>query len=183
MSILEIFILAIALSIDACVVSFSQGLIFTHNRVKNSLLLACAVGFFQFLMPVIGGVGISFVQKIVEPFAPFIVFTIFMILGVKFILDAYKKDENESPKQVCHLCLSYIFAVAIATSIDALAAGVNIRLSGEQLIFPSVIIGVITFINSLIGFWSGQIFKHFPSKNLEISGGVILILLAIKAIF
>lgn len=182
MSILEIFILAIALSIDACVVSFSQGLIFTHNRVKNSLLLACAVGLFQFLMPVIGGVGISFVQKIVEPFAPYIVFTIFMILGVKFILDAYKKDEDESPKQVCNLCFNYILAVAVATSIDALAAGVNIRLSGEQLIFPSVIIGVITFINSLIGFWSGQVFKNFPSKNLEITGGLILILLAVKAV-
>ncbi|MBP7211836.1 manganese efflux pump [bacterium] len=182
MSILEIFILAVALSIDACVVSFSQGLIFTHNRVKNSFLLALAVGFFQFFMPVLGGVGVSFVQKIIEPFAPYIVFTIFLILGLKFIKDALDGEEEQKSVK-CDLGVKYIIAVAVATSIDALAAGVNIRLSSPDLIFPSVIIGIVTFINSLLGFWSGQFFKHFPSKNLEISGGVILILLAIKAIY
>lgn len=182
MNILEIFILAVALSIDACVVSFSQGLVFTSKRVKNSLLLAFAVGFFQFLMPVIGGVGVSFVQKFIEPFAPFIVFIIFLTLGVKFIKEAIEKSSDTAKKVVCGLGAKYILAVAIATSIDALAAGVNIKLCGETLLFPSIIIGIVTFINSLLGFWCGQIFKSFPSKYLEIAGGLILIVLAVKAL-
>lgn|SRR5574344_737976 len=181
MTIFEIFILAYALSIDACVVSFTQGLIFTKNRVKNSFYLALAVGFFQFIMPVIGGVCVSFVQKIVEPFAPYIVFGIFLFLGIKFIKDAFDEDDGNQ-SGVCKMSVKYILAVAVATSIDALAAGINIRLCGNNLIFPSIVIGAITFINSILGFWGGQFFKHFPSRNLEITGGLVLILLGIKAL-
>src|SRR5574344_1559549 len=123
MSIIEIFALAVALSIDASVVSFTQGLIFNDNRVKNSLILAFAVGLFQFLMPLLGGIGVSFVQKIVEPFAPFIVCFIFIFLGIKFIKEALEETEKVSPK-ISSLSFKYILLVAIATSIDALAAGI-----------------------------------------------------------
>lgn len=178
---LDIFILAIALSIDACVVSFSNGLIFTHNKVKNSLLLALSVGFFQFLMPMIGGGFANTVHKYVEPVAPWIVFVIFFILGAKFIKDACQKKE-EPEKLVCALCFKYILVVSVATSIDALAAGVSITFSGTRLLLPAILIGVVTFINSLLGFWGGQVFKKFPTKNLEISGGLILVVLAFKVL-
>lgn len=180
MSIFDIIVLAIALSIDACVVSFSQGLVFTYNRVKNSLLLAFAVGFFQFLMPLIGASMAFTVHKYVEPIAPWIVFVIFVVLGIKFIKDAFKEEEQE--KLVCNLCFKYILAVAVATSIDALAAGVTIYFSGVKVFVPAVIIGIITFVNSLLGFWSGQVFKKFPSRNLEIASGMILIFLGVKVL-
>lgn len=183
MSYLDIFILAIALSIDACVVSFSNGLIFTHNKKANSLILASSVGFFQFLMPLIGGMLANLVNKYVEPIAPWIVFTIFCILGAKFIKDAFKKEDEDKEKLVCALCFKYILIVSIVTSIDAMAAGASLYFSGTQILIPAILIGVVTFINSLLGFWSGQFFKRFPTKNLEISGGVILILLAFKVLF
>lgn len=181
MSHLDIFILAIALSIDASVVSFSNGLIFTQNKRINSLMLATAVGFFQFLMPLIGG-GLAYtVSKYVEPYDHWIVFGIFVLLGAKFIKDAFEEKEEE--KVNCYLCFSYILLVSIATSIDALGAGVSIAFSGTKLLIPAIIIGIITFLNSLLGFWSGYLFKKFPTKNLEISSGVILILLAFKTLF
>src|SRR5574344_2089166 len=99
MTIAEILLLATALSIDACVVSFSQGLVFKTDRIKNSLILAFFVGFFQFLMPVTGGECVSFVQKIIEPFATFIVFLIYTFLGIKFIKDAFAK-ESESNEEI-----------------------------------------------------------------------------------
>lgn len=181
MSIIDILILAIALSIDACVVSFSNGLVFTQNKRINSLMLAFAVGFFQFLMPVIGFFMAQTVSKYVEPYSKFIVFVIFVVLGAKFIKDAF--EEKEDTKINCYLCFKYILLVSVATSIDALGAGVSIAFTNTQIWFPAVVIGVVTFINSLIGFWSGYLFKKFPTRNLEIFAGLILILLAIKTLF
>lgn len=178
MSIADIIILAIALSIDACVVSFSNGLLFTQNKRVNSLMLAFAVGFFQFLMPIIGYFLAQSVNKYIEPYDHWIVFAIFILLGIKFIKEAFVEEKNEQLK--CYLCFSYILLVAIATSIDALGAGVSIAFTKTPIVFPAIIIGIVTFVNSLIGFWSGYLFKKFPTKNLEISGGVILILLAFK---
>lgn len=181
MSIIDIFILAIALSIDACVVSFSNGLVFTHNKRINSLMLALSVGFFQFLMPVIGFFLAQSVNKYVEPYDHWIVFGIFVLLGAKFIKDAFEEEKKE--KINCYLCFSYIFLVSVATSIDALGAGVSIAFTKTAIWFPAIVIGVVTFINSLLGFWGGYLFKKFPTKNLEISGGVILIALAFKILF
>lgn len=175
---LDILILAIALSIDACVVSFSNGLVFSHNRRINSFMLAISVGFFQFLMPVIGYFLARSVNKYVEPYDHWIVFGIFVLLGAKFIHDAFQEKEDE--KLQCYLCFKYILLVSIATSIDALGAGVSIAFTGTQILFPAIIIGIVTFINSLLGFWSGQLFKRFPTKNLEVASGLILIALAIK---
>lgn len=180
MSILDILILAIALSIDACVVSFSNGLVFTQNKRVNSLMLACAVGFFQFLMPVIGFFAAQTVSKYVEPYDHWIVFSIFVLLGAKFIKDAFKEEKEE--KIDCYMCFKYILLVAVATSIDALGAGVTIAFTKTQIWFPAIIIGVVTFINSLLGFWGGHLFKKFPTKYLEISGGLILIGLAFKVL-
>lgn len=180
MNSIDIIILAVALSIDACVVSFSNGLVFTVNKRKNSLMLATSVGFFQFLMPILGWLMAKGVYKFVEPFAPWIVFAIFTFLGSKFILDAFKSDKPE--KISCYLCFSYILAVSVATSIDAMAAGVSIYFAGTRILFPAVVIGIVTFINSLIGFWGGHLFKRFPTKYLEIFAGLILIFLAIKVL-
>ncbi len=181
MSILDILILAIALSIDACVVSFSNGLIFTNNKRINSFMLAASVGFFQFLMPVIGFFFAQSVNKYVEPYDHWIVFAIFVLLGLKFIKDAFKEEKEE--KIDCYLCFKYILLVSVATSIDALGAGVSIAFTKTQIWAPAIIIGVVTFINSLLGFWGGYLFKKFPTKYLEISGGLILILLAFKILF
>lgn len=181
MNTIDILILAIALSIDACVVSFSNGLIFTQNKRINSFMLAVSVGFFQFLMPIIGYFLAQIVSKYVEPYSHWIVFGIFVLLGAKLIKDAFKTEKEE--KLNCYLCFSYILLISIATSIDALGAGVSLAFSGIKILFPAIIIGIVTFINSLLGFWSGYLFKKFPTKNLEISGGIILILLAFKILF
>lgn len=178
MSYFDILILAIALSIDACVVSFSNGLIFTQNKRLNSFMLATSVGFFQFLMPIIGYFTAQSVNKYVEPYDHWIVFGIFVILGAKFIKDAFKEEKEEELH--CYLCFKYIIMVSIATSIDALGAGVSIAFSGTKILFPAIVIGIVTFINSLLGYWSGYLFKKFPTRNLEISGGLILIGLGLK---
>ena len=73
--------------------------------------------------------------------------------------------------------------MGIATCIDALAAGASLNFTKSGLLLPAILIGAVSFILSLSGFWFGNLFKEFPSKYLEITGGVILTMLAIKALF
>jgi putative Mn2+ efflux pump MntP len=176
---IEILFLAVALSIDASVVSFSQGIIFTENKRKNSFYLAFWVGLFQAIMPIIGWFAAKSIYGYVEKFDHWIAFTIFLILGIKFIKDAFDYKENDCNAPAC-LSLKCLLLLALATSIDAMAAGATLFFTKVDIWLPAIIIGVITFINSLIGFWSGYVLKKFPSKYLEITAGLILIALGIK---
>lgn len=178
LSLIEIILLAAALGIDCLVVSFSQGLIFTKNRTKNSLVLALTMGLFQGLMPVIGYVCANLISSYVSTYSHWLVFCIFLILGLKFIYEAFQKKEEN----ICCIGFRCLVSMGIATSIDALAAGASLKFSGAGLLIPSVIIGFVSFVMSLSGFWFGNCFKKFPSRILEITGGLILIILAVKSI-
>lgn len=181
MPLIEILFLAVALSIDAAVVSFSQGLCFSENKRKNSLFLAFFVGLFQTIMPIIGWFIARSIYKYVETFDHWIAFGIFFILGIKFIKDAFELKEGKQFERT-FISLKYLLLIAIATSIDALAAGVTLYFLKYEILIPAIIIGIITFTNSMIGFWTGYILKKFPSKYLEIFAGLILIGLGIKVL-
>lgn len=181
MTFVEVLFLAVAMSIDASVVSFSQGLVFTENKQKNSFYLAFWFGLFQALMPVIGWFLARSIYSYVENFAHWISFIIFMLLGIKFIKDAFDNDENDLKATIC-LSFMCVLGLAVATSIDALAAGATLYFMNIEIIMPAIIIGVVTFFNSLAGFWSGFLFKRFPSRYLEISAGLILIALGVKVL-
>ncbi len=178
MSLIDIILLAIALGIDCFVVSFSQGLIFNTNRLKNSLRLAVIMGLFQGLMPVIGYVGTNSLYNLIVPYSKWIVFGIFFILGAKFILEAFKPKEEE----IHCIGLKCLLGLGVATSIDALVSGATLRLTGANLILSMSLIGLASFFMSLAGFWSGNFIKNIPSKYLETAGGVILVLLAFKSL-
>lgn len=179
MTYIEIFLLALALSVDACVVSFSYGLLFNQNRLKNALLLACFTGSFQGLMPTIGYFITGFVKTHIAPYANLIVFTIFIFLGFKFIKEAFVKQK----KKPCCIGLVCLLLIGLATSIDAFSAGISLSLYGNRILKPALLITFVTFVNSLLGFKLGGKFKNMPTKNIEILAGLVLIGLGIKAIF
>ena len=179
MTLIDIILLAIALGIDCFVVSFSQGLIFKNNRFKNSFNLALVMGFFQGFMPVIGYVGTNSLYKLIVPFSKWIVFGIFLTLGLKFIVDSF------APKEEQVQCIGWkcLCGLGIATSIDALVSGATIRLTETSLPLSVCLIGLASFLMSICGFYSGNFIKNIPSKYLEITGGLILVALAIKSLF
>ena len=178
MSLIDIILLAIALGIDCLVVSFSHGLCFHENRVKNALKLAFFMGLFQGLLPFVGYLGVDYIENYIEPFAEWIVFTIFLILGLKFIFEAFVPKE----KPECITTKSAII-LGFATSIDALVSGVSLNFSDTPLLISCLIIGITSFTMALIGFFSGNMCKFYTPKYLEIMGGLILIFLAIKSVF
>ena len=180
MNIVEILLLAIALSIDACIVSFSYGLVLKEKRLKNALLLAGFTGLFQSLMPVLGYYLADFVKVYILPYSKIIVFLIFAILGIQFIKDALtKKSENINIECLSVGCL---FFVAIATSIDAFSAGISLLLSNTKFLIPIILFGIITFVNSILGFFITEKLKKLNTVFLQISGGIILIGLAVYTI-
>lgn len=179
MSLVDILILAVALGIDCLVVSFSQGLIFKSNKRKNSFFLACTMGFFQGFMPCISYVATDFVDHYVEAYSDIIVFLIFLCLGARFIAGAFFDKDDEK----CCIDWKCLLGMGIATSIDALASGVSLQLTNTPLLLAAIIIGFVSFFMSMIGFWFGYFFKKLPSKILEVSGGLILIMLALKTFF
>lgn len=178
LSLIDIILLALALGIDCLVASFSHGLCFKDNRIKNALTLAFFMGLFQGLLPVIGYVGIDYIEEYVEAFAEWIVFAIFLILGLKFIFEAFVSKEQ--PKCIS---LKNAVAVGIATSIDALVSGVSLNFADTPIFVSCIIIGLVSFLMSVSGFFAGNTCKLMEPKYPEIFGGLILIFLAIKSIF
>lgn len=178
MNLIDLILLAIALGIDCLVVSFSQGLIFNTNRLKSSVQLALVMGVFQGGMPLIGYVGTDYMYKFVLPYSKWIVFGIFLVLGLKFILESFQTKKEE----IQCIGLKCLIGLGVATSIDALVSGSTLRLTETNLLVSGLIIGVVSFLMSMAGFWSGNYVKNIPSKYLEIVGGIILILLAVKTV-
>ena len=179
MNIWEIIILAVALALDAMIVSFSYGLVFKSKRLFQSLVLAFFFGLFQFLMPVLGWCFTGYVYKYLSLYSKWIVFIVFMWLGIKFLKEAFSKKDDVSINCISLWCLIYL---SFATSIDAFGAGVSLRFLNTQIIIPSVLIGVVTTGLSLFGFFAAGVFHKFKSKYVEIAGALLLIYLAVKSL-
>ena len=179
MNLTDLILLGIALGIDCMVASFAQGVIFTKHRRKNSFALAGFMGVFQGGMPFIGYFATDYVRYAIVPFSKFIVFSIFLLLGLKFVFDAF---HSKSEVQCC-IGLKCLIGLGIATSIDALVSGVTLNLTSTNILHAGLIIGLISFVMSMAGFWGGNLLKILHPKYMEILGGLILIFLAVKSIF
>ena len=179
MSYLSIIILALALSVDACIVSFSYGLVLDKSRIKSMLQLAVFTGLFQGLMSLFGYYSANLIKAQVISYSKFIVFLIFIFLGIKFISEAF---ETKKKKELC-LGLKCLILIGIATSIDAFGAGISLLLMGNRILKPAILIALITFIDSIFGFYIGGKLKYFQTKTLEIIAGLLLIFLGICCIY
>lgn len=178
MSFAEIFMLALVLSVDACIVSFSYGITPLEYPNKERNKLALSTGLFQAFMPVAGYYFTSIIFNYIFPYSKYIVLVIFTLLGLKF----YKEAFSSNKKTNNNMCISTlcIILIGIGTSIDAFSGGISLKLSGNTIFKPALLIGIITYINSVVGFTIGRQAKNLPVKMLEIISGTILILMGIK---
>lgn len=179
MSITELLIMAVALSMDAFAVSMCKGLSVSKLKLKHMLIAGAYFGLFQALMPAIGfllGTGFA---RYVTSFDHWIAFVLLVIIGGSMIKEAFGEEEDVDAS----FGFKVMLTLAVATSIDALAVGVNfafLGLSITRLIVSVVSIGVITFILSAIGVKIGNIFGLKYKSKAEIFGGIVLILIGCK---
>ncbi len=177
MGLLELFILAVGLSMDAFAVSVCKGLAMPKITVKKTLIVGVWFGGFQALMPTLGYfLGVQFRDKITA-IDHWIAFILLGIIGANMIKEACSgecEEENES------LDIKTMFLLAVATSIDALAVGITFAFLNVHLIAAVSFIGVTTFTLSAAGVKIGNIFGTKYKSKAELAGGVILILLGCK---
>lgn len=183
MSVLDIFLLGVGLSMDAFAVAICKGLAMKKVNKKQMLLIALFFGGFQALMPLIGWlVGSTFAKKIAA-FDHWIAFILLAIIGSNMVLDAIKEWKEEDKVEIVDPPIDFkeLTLLSIATSIDALACGVTFSFYEDFNIIKAIaIIGVTTFVISAGGVYVGNIFGDKYKAKAQLVGGIILIFLGIK---
>ena len=179
MGFLELFILAVGLSMDAFAVSVCKGLAMKKASRRAQLCCGAWFGGFQALMPLIGYfLGTLFLDAI-SAIDHWIAFGLLVLIGVNMLREAMGSEEEEAAD--ADLSVKTMFLLAVATSIDALAVGISLAMAGVGSIWLAVLlIGVTTFVLSVIGVRVGNVFGSRYEKRAETVGGVILILLGVK---
>ena len=196
----EILILSVALAMDACAVAMTNGMSDNKIKVKKALLIGAFFGFFQFLMPLIGFFITGFIAdnflEIFEILSAWISFALLAFLGIKMLADGIKEyrekckfcqEVEKIQKENAALPVGKLFLQAIATSIDALAVGVTLKMaalspaglvSGEW--GATLTIGVITFVLSVISVYIGKAIGNKLTDKAGMFGGAVLLLIGLK---
>lgn len=181
MSIFELFLLAVGLSMDAFAVSVCKGLAVQKLKPRHCFICGAWFGAFQGIMPLIGYFLFKSVQTYIENIDHWIAFVLLAFLGAKMIKESFSKNEEVADAS---FGAKSMFIMALATSIDALASGITLMLPGgnEELkvILAVVFIAVITFTLSAIGVKIGNVFGAKYKSKAELAGGAILVIMGIK---
>lgn len=184
MGIIELLLLAIGLSMDAFAVSICKGLATYELKKKHMLITGLWFGGFQALMPLIGYfLGTAF-EKYVTTVDHYIAFVLLAAIGVNMIKESREKDEAEEDCGCSSFAFKTMFVMAVATSIDALAAGISLAMdlkgNNTYAYLAVTFIGIITFTLSAIGVKIGNVYGVKWKSKAELAGGIILIALGTK---
>ncbi|OHD15328.1 MAG: hypothetical protein A2086_08415 [Spirochaetes bacterium GWD1_27_9] len=179
-SYIVVFFLAVGLAMDAFAVCVSYGVCHKEARFRAIFRLSFHTALFQVLMPLLGWIAGTYLGKVVSKLSPWIAFILLLIIGIKMLVEAFEKKEE--CEVVDFSKGKHLIFVCIATSIDAFAAGLSLGLLNLPPIVSLTMIGVITFILSMLGVYLGKVVGFVLGKGAEITGGIILILIGVKII-
>ena len=177
MGLIELFLIAVGLSMDAFAVSVCKGLAMPKCTFKKAAIVGLWFGGFQALMPAIGYILGAQFEEAIASIDHWIAFVLLALIGGNMIHEALDNDEEEADAS---LDVKTMFLLAVATSIDALAIGITFAFLKVNIIPAVCFIGIVTFIISFAGVKIGNVFGARYKNKAEIVGGVILILLGLK---
>ena len=182
MTLLEIFLVGIGLSMDAFAVSICKGLAMPAVNKKQALLIGAYFGVFQALMPLAGWLLGSQFARHVTKLAPWIAFVLLAWIGGSMLRERLSKKEEDEEVEPVELRHKELFLLAVATSIDALAVGVSFSMVELSVSIgaAAALIGCTTFAISVGGVFVGHIFGARYKNRAEFVGGAILILIGVK---
>ncbi|MGN0407646.1 MAG: manganese efflux pump MntP family protein [Bacteroides sp.] len=181
MELVQIFLIAVGLAMDACAVSICKGLKMTQKvDLKYTVIIALFFGGFQGIMPLIGWLLGSQFASYVSAVDHWIIFILLALIGGQMIYEALKKDDDDVDDEISYN-LKELFMLAIATSIDALGVGVSFAFMENVNIWIAVIIiAVVTFVISFAGVFVGNKFGIKYKSRAELAGGIILVIIGVK---
>ena len=186
MSLLEILLIALGVSVDAFAVSVGGAMGCSRNSWRNGINAGLFFGGFQFLMPAAGYFAASALSGFVEKYDHWCAFGLLLFVGAKMVWDGVRNGEKKEGEtaEVCQLDFfspKKLFLPAIATSLDALAVGGSIAFAGESLWLPAAAMGIVTGLISFLGVELGYKLKSFGcEKTMTVMGGVVIILIGFR---
>ncbi len=185
MSSLLIF-LAIGLAMDAFAISITNGICMPVFKIGSAFKIAMCFGMFQAIMPIIGwAVSVNF-SSYIERIDHWIAFILLVTLGGKMMYDAFIKKAHDCEKEKKKtnnkglLDIKMLLVFGLATSLDALVAGVSFACLNIPILNAAFMIGIVTSLLCFIGVIIGRLCGGFLQKKAELAGGTILILIAFK---
>lgn len=185
MSFTALFLLALGLAMDATAVSGARGLAAKEVRPRDAIRVALLFGGFQAAMPAIGwALGATFATRIMG-WGHWVTFVVLGGIGGKMLYEALKPGDDDDAIEAATndvFGLKVLVLLAVATSIDALAAGVALAVANASIVRACVVIGVVTAVLSFAGVHAGHRFGSRLGKRLEVLGGVVLVGLAVKTL-
>ena len=176
MSLLELFIIAVGLSMDAFAVAICKGLSVPKVTLRHAACTGLWFGGFQALMPLLGWLLGSQFQSLIERFDHWIAFVLLAILGINMIRESREAETCTD----CSFAWRAMLPMAVATSIDALAVGVTFAFLQVSILPAVLFIGIITFVLSALGVRLGTVLGKRYQSVAQIFGGIILILMGCK---
>ncbi len=176
MTIIELLIIALGVSMDAFAVALGKGLSVSNIQTKHIVIVGIYFGLFQAIMPIIGYFLAFNFQQYIVAFDHWIAFVLLLFIGFKMIKEAYSTDE----KIDYDFSMKTMVTLSIATSIDALAVGVSFAFLNINIIQSSTIIGITTMILSMIATKIRSIANSKLKFYAEILGGILIIMMGIK---
>lgn len=176
MSIIEILLIGVGLSMDAFAVSICKGLSVGKIKPKHMLSVGIWFGGFQALMPFLGFLLGSTFEKYITSIDHWVAFVLLLIIGCNMIKES-RSNEND---QDASFAFKEMLLLAIATSIDALAVGVTFAFLKVDIILAITLIGITTFVFSAVGIKIGSVFGAKYKSKAELFGGVVLVFIGFK---
>lgn len=191
MSILELWLLAVALAMDCFTVSIVFGVLLRKIEWRTILVVAFLFGLFQAMMPLAGWLATNSFSSLIEDYDHWIAFGLLAFLGGRMIKESFSDDEEEEEAEAKHINprkLKTQLVFAVATSIDALAVGISFTCLGfntiSSLSLPLFIIGFVSLAFSIVGSLLGIRFGKGVEKRLkpELLGGIVLIIIGVRVL-
>ncbi|OQY19314.1 MAG: hypothetical protein B6I36_04540 [Desulfobacteraceae bacterium 4572_35.1] len=171
--------LAVALAMDAFAVAMSAGVVLPQLTSRHLFRLSFHFGLFQGLMPIIGWlVGVR-MQGVIATYDHWLAFVLLMFIGGRMVHEAMADDREERQRRDPTRGWLLV-TLSIATSIDALVVGLTLGVLQVDVWYPALVIGVVAAMFTLSGMFLGRRIGAMWGQRMEVLGGIILCLLAIK---
>ncbi len=178
MDLLTIIVIAVGLAMDSFAVSVTSGMAMRNPRIYTALKISLFFGLFQAGMPIIGWSAGLGVIEFISGFDHWMAFGILVVIGCKMLYESIKIDPKK--KEINYRSVYFLLILSVATSIDALVVGLSLAFLRFSIVPPITIIGIVTFLLSFLGVFTGNRFGRFFGQKIETLGGLILVGIGIK---
>ena len=176
MGIIELFLIALALSMDAFAIAVCLGL---RNKatMKNLLTVGIYFGAFHVVMPLIGYFAATAFADAIDSYDHWIAFALLSFIGIRMIIGSFNDEDHTDGGSLDH---KLMLPLAVAMSIDALAVGISFAVIRIDILPAALMIGLVVLLLAMIGLKVGSVFGTKMSSKAELAGGIILIAIGTK---